>query len=163
MPLRPPDFWDWHHAERWGGNCDTLVMQSPINIVAPVKDKDGSTGGSFFIDFNFEKAVPILITTNGVEIVVRFLEFAGAFKIIYKQDGTMLSFHPTHMSFRFPAEHLINQYRMDGEIVIVCEEVAPRDNMVIIYITTYRLIVLQMDLSLLFLYASTLKHLNIRN
>jgi hypothetical protein len=105
-------------------------MQSPINIVAPVPLPDGTTGHNFFIDYKFEKEVPVKIVPNGIEIVVKFIEFAGAFKVIYKQDGSMVSYQPKLMSFRFPAEHTINKYRLDGEIVLVCEEITPRNNKV---------------------------------
>jgi len=102
-------------------------MQAPINIIAPVEDKLGNTGLPFSIDYNFAHSVPVLVQSNGVEIVVKLLENAGAFKIVYRVDGRMLSFHPRQISFRFPAEHTINSYRLDGEIIIVCEEVTPYD------------------------------------
>jgi len=105
-------------------------MQSPINIIAPVKEESGSTGNEFFIDYKFGKAIPVAINTNGVEMIVKLLGYGGAFKLIYKKDGTMVSYKPINISFRFPAEHTINGFRLDGEIVIVCDEITPKNNKV---------------------------------
>ncbi len=128
--MEAPEYWDWHDTKKWGGLCGQQVMQSPINVVAPTKGRMGNTGEHFMVDYSFEKNVNVVIKTRGPEIIARFLDFAGAFKFIYRRDGTMLSFHPIFLSFRFPAEHLINGYRLDGEIVIVCNEVTPKENKV---------------------------------
>jgi carbonic anhydrase len=103
-------------------------MQSPINIVAPVPGNKGPTSPNFKIDYKFERNVPLVITNNGMEVVIKFTQFAGAFKITYGSDGTMLSFHPSFISFRFPAEHLINGFRYDGEIILNCDEITPKNN-----------------------------------
>ena len=103
-------------------------MQSPIDVDAPNKEESGRTDKKFSIDYKFEKNVGVEVGLNGVEIVVKFLDYAGAFKINYGKVGKMLSFTPKWMSFRFPAEHLINSFRFDGELVIVLNEVTPRNN-----------------------------------
>jgi len=126
--MSAPDYWDWRDTEQWGGNCNQHIMQSPIDIVAPVKDETGNTGNPFHINYNFEKSIPVLVKANGVDIILKFTQFSGAFKIVYRRNGDMLSYHPTHLSFRFPAEHLINGYRLDGEIILVCEEITSGDN-----------------------------------
>lgn len=127
-PIKSPDYWDWHDQKAWGGNCNTNVMQSPIDVEAPVKADSGKTGPKFQIDYQFEKEVDVEISLNGIEIVMKFLDYPGAFKTTYDNTGSMISFTPKWISFRFPAEHLINGYRFDGEIVIVCDEVTPRNN-----------------------------------
>lgn len=137
-------------------------MQAPINIIAPVKGPKGTTSNSFHIDYKFEKKIPVEVTTHGVEVIVRFLSFAGAFKIVYRSDGTMLSYHPLYMSFRFPAQHLINSYRMDGELVFICDEVTPRNNKVTIYLKN-RHMGLRMVLNLLFRFNLILKLQSIKN
>ena len=103
-------------------------MQSPINIIAPEPEDIGTTGQPFHIEYNFSKAVSTIVTTNGVEMVVNFLDYTGALKMIYNNSGAMVSFTPKHLSFRFPAEHTINGYRLDGEIILICDEIAPSNN-----------------------------------
>jgi len=103
-------------------------MQSPINVKVPAPEPQGSTGSFFFVDYKFEENIPVIIKPNGAEIVISFQWFPGAFKIIYDHRGNMVSYRPRNMSFRFPAEHLINGFRNDGEILLVCDEITPREN-----------------------------------
>ena len=105
-------------------------MQSPINIVAQDPAPEASTPSNFQIDYKFENHRKISIKTSGPEMVVHFDDFAGGFKIEYG-EGKMLSYAVKTMNFRFPAEHLINGYRLDGEIILKGEEVTENNNRVI--------------------------------
>jgi len=105
-------------------------MQSPININTP-KSNEALTGNNFYLDYKFEKEVPFVVTRHGPEVVVKFQGYGGALKVIYKEDGTMVSYQPKYISFRFPAEHTINKFRLDGEIIVVFDEIAPKNNEVI--------------------------------
>ncbi len=102
-------------------------MQSPINIIAPAPNAD--TPANFLIDYKFVDEAPVTIKTNFSEILIEFNDFAGGLKVEYG-EGKMLSYVIKTMSFRFPSEHLINGYRLDGEILLNGEEVTESNNRV---------------------------------
>jgi len=119
-PLQAPEYWDWHDQTRWDGYCDTDFMQSPIDISFPNPPIKG-----FYSNFNDD--VPIGIRYNGPETVVDFLKDAGYIKIEYSNRRELL-FTFKIMSFRFPAEHLINGFRFDGEIILKAKEIVDGGN-----------------------------------
>ena len=106
-------------------------MQSPININAPETTPGAQAPANFVIDYKYENKIPVTIKVKGPEMIVNFDGFAGGIKIEYG-EGKMLSYTVNYMSFRFPAEHLINGYRLDGEILLIGEEVTENNNRVII-------------------------------
>ena len=114
-------------------------MQSPINVEAPVNGPEGSTGPNFDIEYKFLKNIPFVVTTLGVEVQVKFEGFTGGLKINYDEGGKMVTYTPKSMVFRFPAEHLINGFRLDGEIILICDEITEDNNKVkIIFLTNLR-------------------------
>ncbi len=104
-------------------------MQSPINIPAPDPSPTASLPSTFLIDYKFSDKIQVEVRKNMEEVVLEFLGVAGGMKIEYG-NGQMLSFLAKRMSFRFPAEHLINGYRLDGSIIIEGEEVTENNNRV---------------------------------
>jgi hypothetical protein len=107
-------------------------MQSPINL-ANDSNKGGQssqtsqTPEAFSIGYKFGDNLKVTIQSNANEIYIHFNEFAGGLKLQFS-DGHILSYAIRKLSFRFPAEHLINGYRLDGEIVLIGEEITDGDN-----------------------------------
>lgn len=102
--------WNWDHQEKWGGQCQTTYMQSPINIV---KSEIKKPEANFNVGMHLTD-VHTLIKRNFGEIIVVFLNFGGVLKLTV--DNTYLLFTPQYMTFRFPGESVINGQRFDGEI-----------------------------------------------
>lgn len=142
-PVTAPEFWDWHNQDKWGGNCNSIVMQSPINLnytptlTGPEQaaNKDPApidlSMKNLKFQYNFKPKVDFTIVKSGSEMIVKFNKLAGAFKFDNGSTTQYLTFTPTHMSFRFPAEFTVNNFRPDGEIVINMEQVTPNHALVI--------------------------------
>lgn len=105
-------------------------MQSPINVLAPDSSPEAITESNFKIDYKFSDIVPVKIMTNVEEIYLHFEDFAGGIKIEYGEGG-FVSFAIKKLAFRFPAEHLINGYRLDGEIVLLGDEITDNNNLAV--------------------------------
>ena len=123
-PLTAPKFWNWMDQNSWGGNCNRKVMQSPIKI-----DVNTASSGSGFGDsvspinftFNLQNKIPFDITKNGEEVVVKFDNKynAGFIRNTFTSNNkeNFKDFRPSGILFRFPAEHMLNGNRYDGEII----------------------------------------------
>ncbi len=133
-PLKPPAVWNWIEQDKWGGNCYDEVMQSPIPIKVP--SNGPSTQPQFGFSYTFPDSVPFKAKKNQEEVIIEFPKprenngsvrcMFGMFKIIAKD------FHPVRIKFKFPAEHIIEESRYDGEIVIEFEERVDNDDKVMI-------------------------------
>jgi len=129
-PAKALPNWDWAHQDKWGGNCNSKIMQSPININI---DSSGiSTLSNLQINYNFANRIPFVVTSHGEEVIVKFDKNVdtGYMKI---QTGTvaipkMKRFKPTGLSFRFPAEHMVQGNRFDGEIILEFQEVTHQND-----------------------------------
>jgi len=127
-PVKAPPHWDWLHQDKWGGNCNSKIMQSPINI-----NIDSSRSlYNLKIDYNFPNKIPFVVTSHGEEVIVKFDKNVdtGYMKII---TGTVAipkikRYKPTGFSFRFPAEHMVQGNRYDGEIILEFQEVTHQND-----------------------------------
>jgi carbonic anhydrase len=137
-PTTAPEYWTWHDQKTWGGNCNSGVMQSPIDFTAPDPNPTAQTTAAFSIAYKFSDSINVEVKLNVGEVYVGFKDFAGGMKVDYG-NGNMISYAITRMTFRFPAEHLINGVRLDGEIVLVGEEITDKNNRVRIILSIFRL------------------------
>jgi hypothetical protein len=144
-----PDFWDWHDQNKWGGRCNSKVMQSPINLsyTPPESTQQmntsittgASTGATYFsptikIEYNFVKDANIAIEKNGIESIISFIGIAGAFKLGNGSNTQNMIFNPRKISFKFPGEFTVNGNRPDGEMVISMNQVTENDSSVYIFL-----------------------------
>jgi len=134
-PLKAPTYWNWIEQEKWGGNCGSQIMQSPIKIV--LNSTKPSAEPTFKFTFDFKNNIPFTITGSGEEVLVKFdRKFnAGYFRTIYQNNNIpqKKDFRPTGISFRFPAEHVIDGNRFDGEIILEMEEITKKNDPVSYY------------------------------
>jgi carbonic anhydrase len=116
--------WNWMEQGKWGGNCDSDLLQSPIAIAF---DPLGpSLQPNFDFEINLANSLPYSVNKNGEEVVIKFdKEFnTGFLKAKYGEfTPESKDFRPTGLSFRFPAEHKINGNRYDGEVIIEFREI----------------------------------------
>jgi len=104
--------WSWENQDKWGGKCQSTVMQSPINLA---HKEAVHTDSHFGISMHLSD-VHTLVKKNFNEVIVTFLNFAGVLKLTV--DSTYILYTPQFMSFRFPGETIINGKRSHGDILI---------------------------------------------
>ncbi len=128
IPLKAPKFWNWMEQDKWHGNCDSQFMQSPIKIV--FDPTQPSTQPNFRLQYKFTNMVPFYVEAHGEEILVKFDKNfdVGTLTLFYGQEeeNTAIftkAFRPVGITFRFPAEHMVNGNRYDGEIYFEFVEV----------------------------------------
>jgi len=138
-PDKAPEAWTWIEQNKWGGNCDSQHMQSPVPIkIDPVAE---STQPRFGFTYNFANSIPFVVRKNQDEVIIDFLSpdtENGKLTCMFGQfDVNVKDFHPYRMVFRFPAEHTINDNRYDGEIVVMFNErIDNKDKVLIISTNT---------------------------
>jgi hypothetical protein len=74
------------------------------------------------VDVNFLDVL-VSIERKFEEHIVRFKNDPGLIKV--NSNNANLIFKPTHISFRFPGEHVFNSKKFPGEVLIHCEEIHP--------------------------------------
>lgn len=129
-PVKPPVAWNWMEQDKWGGNCDNEVMQSPIPV--HVEANGPSLQPRFGFTFTFGNELPFVVKKNQDEVIIEFLRKGrengqlvmqfGSYEIMVKE------FNPYRMVFRFPAEHTIDGNRYDGEIHVHFHERVDNDD-----------------------------------
>ena len=112
-------------------NSNNISNNNTNNVNNASTSTAVSTPSNFQIDYAFKNKVAFKVKTNMQEMQVHFVGFGGGLKIEYG-EGKMISFYIQTMSFRFPAEHLINGFRLDGEILLIGNEITENNNRVII-------------------------------
>lgn len=129
-PVKAPVVWNWMEQDKWGGNCDSQVMQSPV----PIKvDLTGvSVQPRFALEYGFPNNLPFMVAKNQEEVVIDFLTTGSNNGYLRLQYGLyevfVKEFNPFRISFRFPAEHTIDDNRYDGEIIIHFNEKVDNDD-----------------------------------
>ena len=110
--------WNWETQNKWKGQCRSDLMQSPVNIM---KSSIKKPSGSFNISYSF---LPVftMIKRNQKEIIATFMNFGGIVQVSI--GGVYSIFTPTHMSFRFPGEHVFEGKRYMGELILHLVEIA---------------------------------------
>ncbi len=137
-PVRVPKGWNWIEQNKWGGNCNSKIMQSPLKV--KFDPTSTSTEPSFGFVHQFSNGVPFEVTTHGEENIVVFdKKFnPGVLKAMFgKYEIKEKHFRPMGISFRFPAEHMILGNRYDGEIIFDFIEITDKMDPVF-FIFNYR-------------------------
>jgi len=135
-PVKAPLVWNWMEQDKWGGNCDSQIMQSPIPI--KMDPTQATVPQQFGFSFDFANNIPFVVRKNQEEVVIDFLTGGndnGILKVEFGVYEIMIKvFNPTKIVFKFPAEHTIEDNRWDGEIVLQFEEKVDNNDKVIIII-----------------------------
>ena len=123
-PLKAPLVWNWMEQDKWEGNCNSEIMQSPIPI--KIDPTDLSVQPRFGFSFDFANNIPFVARKNQEEVVIDFMtqgDDNGSLKCEFGlYEVSIKTFNPYRMIFKFPAEHVIDENRYDGEIIIQFNE-----------------------------------------
>lgn len=119
-PLQEQESWSWMDQDKWEGNCQSQIMQSPIPI--KVEPNAPSIQPRFMFSFSFANNIPYEVVKHKEEIRIVFTSKPNENGSLRMEFGTyelmVKNFFPYQIVFRFPAEHTLNDNRYDGEIVL---------------------------------------------